>query len=256
MSAQQSGDEYDYGEILVLQHAANCGPDNLTEILDGRAHRRPWRLVNLCDDQTVPELDERVRGIISLGGRMGVAERDRYPWMEPELDLMRGAVEREVPVLGICLGSQLLAHALGGEVRPRGSPEIGFPALTRTEAGREDTVFAGWPDGSAVTMIHDDAVVELPDGAEEMATGSDGICAWRAGDELSYGVQFHPEASLEQFIEWCRLPGNRPRFEEAGLDPEEVVAEAERRAPFLRAAALSLVGRWVDQVVGRDDPRR
>lgn len=249
-------EQYDYGETLVLQHVDDCGPGALAEILDGRATRRPWQLVHVGAGEALPELDGRIRGVVVLGGRMGVTDRDELPWMNPEMDLLRRAVEAEVPVLGICLGAQLLAHALGGTVEPRDAPEIGLPPLTTTDAGRDDPVFAGWPDGAPVTMIHDDEVTRLPEEAVPMATIPDGVAAWRAPDGLSYGVQFHPEVTLEQFTAWCQLPQSGERFERAGVDPEAVIEEAERRAPFVRAAALGLLGRFIDQVVGRDDPRR
>lgn len=247
---------YDYGEVVVLQHVEDCGPGGLAEILDGRSGRRPWHLADLGAGDPVPQLNGSVRGLILLGGRMGVADIDAFPWMRPEVELIRDAADAGVPVLGICLGAQLLAHALGGEVAPRDVPEIGFPPLSATEEGRDDPVFAGWPDGAAVTMIHDDEVVRLPDGAVPMAATPDGVGAWRASDGLSYGVQFHPEVTLEQFTAWCRLPGSRERFDRAGTDPDAVAEEAQRRAPFVRAAALGMLGRFVDQVVGRDDPRR
>lgn len=248
----EAGD-YDYGELMVVQHAHGGGPSALTEALDARAARRPWRLVDAASGAAFPALD-RVRGIIVLGGPMGVQDRTRLAWIERELETLLDALGRGIPVFGICLGVQLLGHALAGEVVKRTVPEIGYLPLTRTAAGRDDPVFAGWPDGSAAFFIHDDEVVRLPEGAEQMLEGSDGVAAWRAPDGQSYGVQFHPEVEAAQVADWCRHPRNQPRFTTAGVDPDTLATEALARNRFAQAVGVSLVARWIDQVVGRDDP--
>lgn len=248
-------EEYDYGELLVVQHADHAGPSGLTSMLDGRAVRRPWWTVRPDRGEDLPGALDRVRGVLVLGGPVGVGDREELGWLDTEIRWLADVVDRDVPVFGICLGHQLLAAALGGEVRPRARPEIGFLPITRTEAGQEDEVFAGWPDRSVTLVIHDDEVVRLPDGAALMATGTDGITAFRAADGRSYGVQFHPETSAELLADWCAREGNRARFERAGVDPDGMADEGRRREPFLRAVGLALVGRWIDGVVGADDPK-
>lgn len=246
-------DTFDYGELLVVQHASHTGPSALTRVLDARGDRRNWRLVDLGAGAAFPELDD-VRGILVLGGPMGVADRDEHPWIEDELEVLQRAGDRSIPVFGICLGVQLLGTALGGRLERRGAPEIGFLPLRRTEAAADDEVFAGWADGSVAVFLHQDEVVELPDGAEPMLEGSDGVAAWRAPDGISYGVQFHPEVDAAQLASWAGREENRSRFDAAGVDPDAFVAEAQRRDRFLQATGLSLIGRWLDQVVGADDP--
>ncbi len=246
-------DVYDYGELLVLQHHDRTGPDLLVPTLDGRANRRPWRRVHL-DVEGVPALSDRVRGVLVLGGPMGVHDTDAFPWLEDELALLRTAIDREVPVFGICLGAQLLATALGGEVTRRDVPEVGVFALDRTLGGTEDEIFAGWADGSPVLLHHQDQVTTLPTGAIAMLEGSDGTAAWRTGDGSGYAVQFHPETGPDLLAEWVASPDLRDLHERAGVDGEALVEEVRRRAAFLRAAGVSLVGRWLDGVVGADDP--
>ncbi|MGH3442903.1 MAG: type 1 glutamine amidotransferase [Nitriliruptorales bacterium] len=246
-------EEYDYGELLVIQHAEHTGPAALTEVLDTRAGRRPWRLVDLGAGAPFPSLD-RVRGIVVLGGPMGVRDREEHPWIDAEIAAIQEAQEHEIPLFGICLGVQLLGEALNGRVETRDLPEIGLIALTRTEAGSADPVFAGWPDGASALFLHDDEVVALPDGAEPMLEGSDGVAAWRSPDGVSYGAQFHPEVDAAQAAAWLAREDNRERFARVGVDPDDFVEETRRRERFLLAAGLSLVGRWIDAVVGRNDP--
>lgn len=247
-------DDFDHGELLVLQHAGHTGPSALTEVLDARAGRRPWRLVDLSAGAALPPL-ERVRGVVALGGPMSVSDVDEHPWLTGERELLVAARAADIPVFGICLGAQLLAAASGGEVTTREVPEIGYLPLGRTEGAADDPVFAGWPDGAAVLFVHDDEVARLPDGAVPMLDGSDGpAAAWRAPDGRSYGVQFHPEVDAAQVGSWCRREANLPRFERAGVDPDALAEEATRRDRFHRAVGLALVGRWLDAIVGRDDP--
>jgi GMP synthase (glutamine-hydrolysing) len=185
---------------------------------------------------------------------MGVHDVDEHPWIAAELETLREVQAREIAIFGVCLGGQLLAAGLGGEVTARDRPEIGYLPLERTTAAYEDPVFAGWPDGATALFLHDDEVVTLPEGAVPMLAGSDGVAAWRAPGGRSYGVQFHPEVDAEQVAAWAEDPANQARFERAGVGREAFIAEARRRDRFHRAAGLALVGRWIDAVVGADDP--
>ncbi|MDQ3931363.1 MAG: type 1 glutamine amidotransferase [Actinomycetota bacterium] len=244
---------YDYGDLLVFQHGPHTGPSALTEVLDARARRRPWRLVDVRGGAAYPSLD-RVRGIVLLGGAMGVHDVAEHPWLEHELEILGTASAAGIPLFGICLGAQLLSMVFHGEVARRATPEIALVPLLRTQAGGKDPVFAGWPDGATALFMHDDEVTRLPQGAVEMLEGSEGSAAWRAPDGSSYGVQFHPEVEAAQVAAWCQREDKRLRFAAAGVDPAAFATEALRRNRFLRAVGLSLVGRWIDTVVGRDDP--
>lgn len=240
-------------QLIVVQHSDETGPSALTAVLDARAQNLPWRLVDVAAGAAFPNLDD-VDGILVLGGPMGVADKDTHPWIETELDVLREAASAGIPTFGICLGVQMLAEALRGRVEKRAAPEIGFIPLTRTEAAHDDPVFAGWPDGSVIAFLHDDEVVEMPEGGVPMLVGSEGVGAWRAPDGVSYGVQFHPEVTAAQLTGWIAQDRNRRRCEVAGVDPDAFLSEAERRDIFHQAVGSSLVGRWLDKVVGTSDP--
>lgn len=248
-----SDDAYDHGSLLVLQHDELVHLGALAASLQGRDRRRPHRVVRV-DRDGVPALAGDVRGVLVLGGFGSVVGDDGLPTLDAELALLREAVDREVPVLGICLGAQLLGRALGGRVERREVPEIALPSLRRTDAASDDPVFAGWPDGAQVVLTHEDEVVALPVGATPMLTGSDGVPAWTAADGRVHAVQFHPEADADVVDGWLQDPSDAAMFERAGVDPGTFVADLRERERFVTAAGVSLVLRWVDAVVGADDP--
>lgn len=250
-------DEHDYGRMLVLGHYREPRLAGLQQMLDERAVRRPFEVIDATAG--VPDdLGDDVRGILVMGGLMGVPEIDEMPWMQAEVEFIRTAHEREVPILGICLGAQLLGHALGGQVTRRSAPEVGLFGLARTEEGQQDEIFAGFPDGGRVALTHNDEVSTLPPGAVAMLapTGSgpaaDGTTAWRIGD-TTYAVQFHPEIAPDLLQFWID-EGFGASIAAAGVDADAFQAEVTAEARFLRAVGLSLVGRWIDSVVGKGDP--
>lgn len=249
-----SDEAYDYGELVVLQHGDLTGPGHLEPLLDERAQRRPWRRVRLGQDELLPRLGSETRGLLVLGGFQAAYDTDEHPWMGPEIDLIAHAVDDGIPVFGICLGAQLLATALGGTVERRDTPEIALPGLTRTAEAEDDDVFAGWPDGAQVVLVHEDEISRLPQGAVPMLEGSEGVPAWRAPDGKSYGVQFHPESTPDQVAAWIETDAGKQDFADADVDPAGFLEDVRKRERFLRANGTALVNRWIDGVVGAEDP--
>lgn len=250
-------DQHDYGELLVLQYHPAAGLGDLESMLEGRAGRRPFRVVDLAAGDEVPPLTDPIRGILVLDGPPSLAGPDQRPWFDrvEELELVLAAIYGEVPVFGIGLGAQLLTTALDGEVTRLDAPVVGFAPLTRTGPAHDDEIFAGWPDGSTALVLHRDAISRPPPGAEAMLEGPDGPVAWRMGDGESYGVQFHPELGPATLEGWLGEPELEAFFEHPDLDREELLEDAQQREAFARGWGVSLVGRWVDGVVGAGDPR-
>jgi GMP synthase (glutamine-hydrolysing) len=138
-----------------------------------------------------PDLD-RVAGLVVLGGPMGAGDVEAHPHLAPEAELLRRAVAAELPILGICLGAQLLARALGSEVRRGPEPEVGLGGVILTGDGRIDPVLG--PAGPLVPVLHwHEDTFDLPPGAVRLAsTPAYPDQAFRAG-RLAYGFQFHVE---------------------------------------------------------------
>ena len=187
---------------LVLQHVPFERPALLGEILT--AHEVSWRLDNVvaADDRSaLPRLDE-LAGIAILGGPMGALDVDQHPGLGLEADLIREAYSAGVPLLGICLGHQLVASALGAALHPEAADEVG---LGTVEVVVDDPVFGAKGTESTVLHWHHD-VVDSPDGATVIAsTPQTPNQAFRIGEAV-FATQFHPEIDSTMLAAWLAEP--------------------------------------------------
>jgi GMP synthase (glutamine-hydrolysing) len=149
-----------------------------------------------------PELGD-ISGLVVFGGEMNVDETDRHPFLLTQRELMRRAVDAGLPVLGICLGAQMLVRALDARVYRAPVRELGFKPVRVTDAGQKDALIGAFQTGDRVFQWHEDTF-ELPDGAELLATGDDvPVQAFRMGP-LAWGVQFHFEVDADGVNAWLR----------------------------------------------------
>ncbi len=186
-------------EWLLLQHEPFEGPGLFARALARRGVQ--LRQVRPYAGDRIPnpaELDT-IDGLLVMGGTMGALDDLQHPNLMAERELMATAARSGMPVLGICLGAQLLAAALGAEVHVMARPEIAFGEVTLTEAGLADPAFEGVRDPLPVVHWHGDTF-DLPDGAVLLAQSP--ACrnqAFRWG-ERAYGLQFHPELTSEDLV--------------------------------------------------------
>jgi GMP synthase (glutamine-hydrolysing) len=184
--------------LLAVQHVPWEGPHRILDACGAL----DVHTVKPLAGQALPAHDE-VAGAVVMGGPMNVDEVERFPALAAEREWLAEAVERGMPVLGICLGAQLLARALGAEVRPGEGPEIGFAPVEVSDPA--DPVLGGLAPSTEVLHWHGD-VFDLPDGARPLAS-SDRTehQAFRAGN--AWGVLFHPEADFALVEAWLAVPG-------------------------------------------------
>lgn len=157
--------------------------------------------VNMTPPGAVLPPLESFAGVVMFGGTANVDETERFPHLAPVRAVTREAVDRGVPYLGICLGSQLLARALGEEVKPAHVREFGFEPLRPTAEAERDALLSIFEDGDMVFQWHEDTY-DLPEGAVLLATGDDiPVQAYRIG-ELAWGIQFHQELDALELGWW------------------------------------------------------
>ena len=150
-----------------------------------------------------PGLDE-ISGLTVFGGERNADEIERYPYLLTQRDLLRRAVDAGMPVLGICLGAQMMARALDARVYRAPLRELGFKPVRITEAGEVDPLLGAFHSGDRVFQWHEDTF-DLPDGAELLAAGDDvQVQAFRMGRN-AWGVQFHFEVDAEGVDAWLRV---------------------------------------------------
>jgi GMP synthase (glutamine-hydrolysing) len=241
--------------LLVFQHVAAEPLGTLDPLIRARGHRIRFHNFERHPDAQ-PSVD-RYRGLIVLGGPMNVEDQHRRPHLTAELKVIEAALRQEKPVLGICLGAQLLAHVLGAPVRRHAQREIGWYDLTTTDAGRRDAVLGALGDGAPVFQWHS-RTYDLPSGAHQL--GRTATCeqqAFRWG-RAAYGFQFHLEADAAMIDRWLALPAYRRELAEAGLGRDEAsirrdtarsIAATQRLADAVFNRFLDLIGRPNRRVV-------
>jgi GMP synthase (glutamine-hydrolysing) len=185
------------------------------------------RTVNMTrEGATLPALEE-VAAVVTFGGTANVDQTDRFPYLAAVRAHTLEAVERGVPYLGICLGSQLLARALGKPVARSPVKEVGFEPLRPTAEAKEDRLLSQYTDGDMVFEWHEDTY-ELPDGATLLATGDRvAVQAYRVG-ELAWGIQFHQELDATELGWWIDIADGELDLEATwGKDAARLRAESE-----------------------------
>lgn len=222
--------------LVIVEHEADASVGRLAPHLAD--HRVTMVRPSAGDDFPATT---GVDGVIVLGGSMGAYEEDTHPWLAAEKDWIAGLVADEVPVLGICLGAQLLADAVGGRAfRAERRVEAGVYALHLTEAGRSDPVMPR--AGDRVFAVHGDTF-ELPPGATLLARTDDYVHAFRIGSAL--GVQFHPETDADTAIAWAHSLVASV-LHRAGTTVERFTAQLRTAEVDLDADAHRFFDAWLD----------
>lgn len=229
--------------LLVIQHEPDAPPAWLGQWWAAAGVHLDVLRADLGDP--VPEETEHHDGLVVLGGAMGACDDAENTWLEPTRALLRAAVARGLPTLGVCLGHQLLAVALGGHVdRNPSGRTVGLVPVVLTDAGRTDPLLSD-VDGIPAIHYNDDVVLDAPRGAVVLATLPDGRPQAVRYGPAAWGVQFHPETSPEVFESWLRWDAPE------GLTPDQstLLAGVTAAEPVMRAGWQPFADRFVELLI-------
>ncbi|KAF0101321.1 MAG: glutamine amidotransferase class-I [bacterium] len=226
--------------IAIFRHAASEGPGHFARVIEAR--QLPWRLIAIDAGDAVPARPDGFSGLVFMGGPMSV--NDPLPWIPPLLELIRAAVARDIPVLGHCLGGQLIAKALGGVVGRNPVQEIGWGEVRVADSPEARAWFGDMPSFQAFHWHGE--TFSLPPGAVHLLSSPH--CANQAyalGKHL--GLQCHVEMTEAMIQEWCVVGADElaaargPAVQSA----ERMQSLAATHLPALQRCAEGLYAHWL-----------
>lgn len=184
--------------------------------------------------------------LIVLGGSQGVYEIDKYPYLQDEIDLTKSFIESEKPVLGLCLGAQILATSLGGEVLPNQQKEIGWHDIQLTEAAGQDDLMLMHPKIAKAFHFHGDYFT-LPPGCVNLAQSELTECQLFRYRDNVYGFQYHAEIDERLLEVMCRT--NAYYMQSNGCDAGDVIKQSEKQLIAYQLRCSFILNKWLDKAV-------
>jgi GMP synthase (glutamine-hydrolysing) len=210
--------------VLTIVHQRNAGPGVFGEAAEAAGHE----LVEWLSAEGSRPDENGFGAAMIFGGSMHVDQEDANPWLPDEKAFLRELLRRGTPVLGVCLGSQLLAEAAGASPRRAERPEIGWHPVELTAEGERDPLL-GALNGDFEAFSWHSYEFPLPPGADPLARSSVCLQAFRLRERPVWGLQFHAEVTNETLGNWIDDYDSDEDAVRIGLDPEALRAESERR---------------------------
>jgi GMP synthase (glutamine-hydrolysing) len=224
---------------VVLQHDPTIHLGNIRPVLE--EHGYTLRVVDVTTEDVDAIDPAEADLVVVLGGEMGAYETDAYPFLEAEQRLLRARLAAERPTLGVCLGAQLMAGALGERVYKGPTTAIGYRPVEPTDAGARSPVRHF--DGVPVAQWHGDTF-ELPAGATRLASSSDYANEAFAIGQHALAVQFHPEVTDEMHERWVADGYNE--LDAHAIDPDALRLEREHYSAAMQEASRAAFSEWLD----------
>ena len=231
-------------EVLAIRHVVFEHLGALEPVLIQRGYQIRYWDAGIHDVSLIKGASPDL--LVVLGGPIGAYEEDNYPFLIDELQIIDNRLKQALPLLGICLGSQLMARALGTKVYPGSKKEIGWGPITLTDAGRQSCL-AGLQDiGGQVLHWHGDTF-DLPEGATLLASTEVARNQAFSWGPQALGLQFHLEVLSEEIERWlighaCEIAST------AGLNVSQIRSDTQRWGQELNQAARNCLTRWLDKV--------
>lgn len=228
--------------VLAIVQQADAGPGVFAEAIAARGEQ----LDRWAQPEGGPPPADPLGydAVFTLGGSMNVDQEDAHPWLADQKALLRELLAAEVPLLGLCLGAQLVAEAAGASAGRAPRPEIGWHPVEVTEAGASDPLLAPLAPRFEAFQWHS-YEFSLPPGAVALARSEVCLQAARIG-ERAHAVQFHPEVSRADALHWIEDYRTDPDAARIGIDPDALRAETEVKIGAFNQLGRELCDRWLD----------
>jgi GMP synthase (glutamine-hydrolysing) len=233
-------------KILVFQHVPFEPLGTLDPLLKESGFR--IRYVNFGRDPDSRPTLEKYAALIVLGGPMNADQIDSHPNLLTEVEIIREAVQRDMSILGVCLGAQLLAKALGGAVTRNAVREIGWYDVALTESGKNDPVLSAFAPVQEVFQWHEDGISLPPDAVHLATSPASAVQAFRYGKH-AYGFQFHLEANQPLIDRWLSVPDHQATLieEQGHISAGSIRSQTATSIGPLQELSRETFTRWVDQ---------
>lgn len=231
--------------VLTIVHQRDAGAG----VFGDAALEHGHELVEWLPTNGPPPGADGLDAAMVFGGAMHVDQEGDNPWMAAEKALLADLLDREVPMLGACLGAQLLAAVAGAAPRPAARPEIGWHEIELTAAGRDDPLLAPLPDRLEVFEWHS-YEAPLPDGAVALASSPVCLQAYRLDGARVWGLQFHAEVTMRELNAWLDSYKGDADAVRAGVDPEALRAECALRIEASNALGRGIAARFLAAAAG------
>jgi GMP synthase (glutamine-hydrolysing) len=226
---------------LILQHDPSIHAGNIGPTLEG--HGYELRVVDVTSEDVSAIDPAEADLVVVLGGEMGAYQTEEYPFLTAEQQLIRARIDAERPTLGVCLGAQLMAGALGERVYRGDTMQIGFRRVEPTEAGADSPIRHF--DGVPVVQWHGDTF-ELPERAVRLASSSDYSNEAFAIGDFALAVQFHPEVTEEMHEAWVADGYNE--LDELAIDPDALRRDRELYSARMQEASRAAFSEWLERL--------
>lgn len=242
------------GKILVCQHVAYELLGTLNPLIKNSGIRIKY--INFSRHPDAEPTLEGYNGLVILGGPQNVDKVDRYPHLTHEMKMIEEALKADIPVLGICLGAQLIATVLGAKVGPNKEKEIGWYDVSLTQEGRMDRILKYFKDSEKLFQWHGDTS-DIPKGAVLLAESK--ACknqGFRYGNKV-YAFQFHLEVDEPMIARWLKVPGHVKELEElkGKIDPEDIKKQTPLYIDRLKALSEKTFGEFL-KFFGKKEKRK
>jgi GMP synthase-like glutamine amidotransferase len=232
--------------VLAIVHQRDAGPGVFAEaIVEAGGTLDEW---TLAERRQPPGDPLGYDAVLVLGGAMNVDEGERHGWIAEEQALLRELLAREVPLLGLCLGGQLLAAAAGAEPRRAARPEIGWHQVEVTSEGEDDPLLGPLAPSSEAFHWHS-YEFPLPPAAVALARSEVCLQAARLG-KRAWALQFHPEVSRTDALHWVEDYRSDPDAIRIGIDPTVLGPETEEKIGAFNDLGRELCRRWLQTAAG------